>query len=80
MLSAALELHDKKAGSVMTPLSDTYMLEASLSLDKKLLREIYSKGYSRIPIFEGKRENIIGLLLTRDLILINPDKGLITIR
>jgi len=57
----------------MTPLEKVYMLEIDSQLDKELLKEIYSKGYSRIPIYEGKRENIVSVLLSRDLILINPD-------
>jgi metal transporter CNNM len=64
----------------MTPLEKVYMLEIDSLLDKDLLKEIYSKGYSRIPIYEDKRENIVSVLLSRDLILINPDKRKITIR
>lgn len=64
----------------MTPLENVYMLDIDSQLDKELLKEIYSKGYSRIPIYEGKRENIVSVLLSRDLILINPDKRKITIR
>jgi metal transporter CNNM len=80
LLHAALELHDKKANQVMTPLEDTYMLDVNTRLDKKVLKGIYSKGYSRIPVYSGHRENIVGILLARDLVLINPDKGLITIK
>lgn len=64
----------------MTPLANIYMLNIDQVINKELLREVYSKGYSRIPIFQNIRENIVGILMSRDLILINPDKYNITIR
>ena len=64
----------------MTPLEKAYMLDIDVLVDKDLLRDIYTNGYSRIPIYEGRREKIVGILLARDLILINPDKKKITIR
>jgi metal transporter CNNM len=64
----------------MTPIEDVYMLEINTPLDHKMLREIYSKGYSRIPIYENSKNNIIGILMARDLILINPDKALISLK
>lgn len=64
----------------MTPLEKVYMLEINTVLDKDLLKEIYAKGFSRIPIYEGHREKIVSVLLSRDLILINPEKRKITIK
>ena len=29
-------------------------------------------GYSRIPVYEGSKDNIIGILRARDLIIVNP--------
>jgi CBS domain containing-hemolysin-like protein len=49
------------------------MLDINSILDDKLLQKIYYENYSRIPIFEGKRENVVGILMTRDLILINKN-------
>jgi CBS domain containing-hemolysin-like protein len=81
ILTAALELHERKTFEVMKPLDGAYMLDIDLVVDKELLRTIYTKGYSRIPVYEGSRERIVGILLTRDLILINPEKNKrITIR
>lgn len=37
-------------------------------------------GFSRIPVYSGHKENIVGILLSRELILVNPKKGLITIK
>jgi CBS domain containing-hemolysin-like protein len=58
----------------MTPIEKVYMLEINVKLDKNLMREIYEKGFSRIPIYKNNRENIVGCLHARDLILLNTEK------
>ncbi len=70
MLSAALELKTTKVKDVMTPLENVFMIDINANLDTQMLKKIYAEGYSRIPVYEGSRENIIGLLLSRDLILL----------
>jgi len=80
IISAALELQEKTAGEVMTKINDVYMLDLNTQLDHHMLREIYSKGFSRIPIYDGSKDNIVGVLMARDLILINPEKSLITLK
>jgi len=64
----------------MTDIDKVYMLDINTKLDHSVLRSIYSQGFSRIPVFERSRNNIVGILMTRDLILINPDKALITLK
>merc|ERR1711957_732871 len=73
-------MQEKTAGEVMTNIDKAYMLDISTVLDHKMLREIYQKGFSRIPIYDNYKNNIVGVLMTRDLIMVNPDKGLITLR
>jgi metal transporter CNNM len=80
IITAALELQEKTAEQVMTKIDDVYMLEINTLLGHKTLREIYSKGFSRVPIYEKTKDNIVGILMSRDLILINPDKQLITLK
>ena len=80
ILIAALEISDKRAGDVMKPLDKVYMLEIDTILTKDVLRTIYQSGYSRIPIYEKERNNILGILMARELILVNPQKALISIR
>jgi len=58
----------------MADLDKVYMLEINRKLDKNLMREIYEKGYSRIPIYKNNKENIVGCLLARDLMLLNTEK------
>lgn len=73
MLDGAFDFSQKKIGQVMTPLDDVFMLEASLSLNFKILFLIFQSGHSRIPVYAGSRENIIGLVFAKDLILLDPE-------
>ncbi len=79
MLSAALDLKTKTVGDVMTPISTIFMLNINTNLNEALKRTIYEQGYSRIPIYENSRENIIGILMSRDLILANIDDNFTTL-
>jgi len=54
----------------MTPIEKVFMIDINTNLDTQMLKRIYSEGYSRIPVYEGDRGNIIGLLLARDLVLL----------
>ena len=52
-----------------------FMLDSSSHFDLNLLREIRSQGHSRIPVFHESRDNIIGILLVKNLIGMNPADG-----
>ena len=64
----------------MTPVDKAFMIDINSNLNQQQLRLIYSQGYSRIPVYEGDKENIIGLLMTRDLLLINLENSIVTLK
>ena len=49
------------------------MLSKTARLDFKTIREIFQQGFSRIPVYGQNREDILGLLLVKDLIFIDPE-------
>ncbi len=73
MMGGALDLKDKNVSDVMTAFDDMFMLESEAVLNFSTMSQIFQCGYSRIPVYEGNRNNVIGLLLTKDLILIDPE-------
>ncbi|RKP08575.1 hypothetical protein THASP1DRAFT_6021, partial [Thamnocephalis sphaerospora] len=72
IIRGALDMQGKQAGSIMT-LEDTFAISVDACLDRVLLTQIVETGHSRIPVYEGRRENIIGILLSKALILLDPD-------
>ena len=80
ILIAALDLKNRSLAQAMTPISSAFMLDINQNLDENLKKLIYQEGYSRIPIYEGVRENIVGILMARDLILTNIDNTLFSIK
>ena len=73
IISGALEFRNKTAEDVMTNFSDVYCLDIEGVLDFRTTREIYESGFSRIPVYEGDKQNIVGLLYVRDLAFVDPD-------
>ncbi|XP_026060177.1 metal transporter CNNM2-like [Carassius auratus] len=73
IIQGALELRTKTVEDVMTPLRDCFMIAGDASLDFNSMSEIMESGYTRIPVFEGDRSNIVDLLLVKDLAFVDPD-------
>ena len=73
VMRGALEMKEKRVREVMTPLEDVYMLPESTRLSFKVVREIFEQGFSRVPVFRGERQRIVGLLFVKDLIFVDPE-------
>lgn len=80
VIEGALRFDDKTVQDVMTPLDKVYMLEEDDLLDYDTIADIYRAGHSRIPVHKtNDRGNMIGVLFTRDLILLDPDVSPFTV-
>ena len=73
MLTGALEYKEKRVSDVMTTLDKVFMVNVHTRLTFTVLMSIYKSGFTRIPVYEFSRDNIVGILFTKDLILIDPD-------
>jgi metal transporter CNNM len=73
IIDGAFKFRDMMVRDVMTPVASVFMLPASERLTYKTLSEIFKSGYSRIPVYGNDRTDIIGLVLTKDLIFLDPD-------
>ena len=73
ILLGALSFSDKKVKEIMTPKNVVYSLNEDEILDESLLEEIKKTGFSRIPVYQEKEDNIVGVLNVKSLI--NLDEG-----
>jgi len=67
MLENILRMADLTAGDVMVAVKRMDLLDIDAAYED-LLAVVISTGHSRFPVFEGSRENIIGILLAKDLL------------
>ena len=68
------EMTDKRAAGVMSPLPDVFMVPRSMPYDELAARyRLYRK--SRIPVYEGERLNIVGVLHFKDLLRPMAESG-----
>ena len=67
MLEGVIRIADMTAGDVMvaTPRMDVLDIDAPFD---ELLHLVIDTAHSRFPVFESERENIIGILLAKDLL------------
>src|SRR5690554_4510826 len=68
MLSGALDVANQTVADIMVPRSKMDMLDIARPLSE-ILPEIIETGHSRFPVYEDDRDNIVGILLSKDLLL-----------
>ncbi|MGL4808335.1 MAG: CBS domain-containing protein, partial [Giesbergeria sp.] len=67
MLERVIRMADMTAGDVMVaaPRMDVINIDAPYD---EMLHLIISTAHSRFPVYQGERENIIGILMAKDLL------------
>ncbi|KAL2099778.1 hypothetical protein ACEWY4_004172 [Coilia grayii] len=66
-------LRTKTVEDILTPLKDCFMLPSTAVLDFGTMSEIMQSGYTRVPVYEEERSNIIEILYVKDLALVDPE-------
>ena len=67
MLEGVIRMADMTAGDVMVATPRMDLLDIDAPYDD-LLALVIDTGHSRFPVYEDKRDNIIGILLAKDLL------------
>ncbi|MDR3452594.1 MAG: transporter associated domain-containing protein [Rhodoferax sp.] len=67
MLEGVIRMADMTAGDVMVAATRMDLIDIDAPFDE-LLHEVIQTAHSRFPVFEGEKENIIGILLAKDLL------------
>ena len=66
MISSIFELGDKEVREVMIPRTDIVALDVTTP-PNEVLEQITRVGHSRLPVYEGSADDIIGILYVKDL-------------
>nr|MBA2601892.1 HlyC/CorC family transporter [Actinomycetota bacterium] len=67
LIHSVFEFGDTVVREVMVPRTDMIVLRSDASIDEAL-ETIVKAGYSRIPLYEGDTDNIVGVLYAKDLL------------
>lgn len=67
MLDGIFKMSEKKVYEIMTPRTDAICIESQQTI-QEAIELINQHGHSRIPIYEEKIDNIIGILYAKDLL------------
>ncbi|MHB9028756.1 MAG: hemolysin family protein, partial [Candidatus Latescibacterota bacterium] len=68
MIQSVLSFYDTTAREVMVPRIDVVAADVSTPIDE-LITLFRKEGHSRIPIFEGRIDNIVGVMYSKDLLI-----------
>lgn len=74
IISNVMEFRDVGVAAIMTPRTEVIGLEVGENLDEAT-RTLAESGHSRIPVFEGTLDTIIGVLTARDVVLAAAEKS-----
>ena len=66
MITSIFAISEKPVHEVMVPRTDIVAIDVDTPAEE-ILRDITKVGHSRIPVFEGSPDNIIGILYVKDL-------------
>ena len=75
IIRGALQLSEKRVGTIMTPIDQVYWLKPQDIIDDKLIDDIKASGRSRIPILNSAKTICFGVLLVKDLVDIDFDEN-----
>ena len=72
MIHSILDFGDTVARKVMTPRIDMTAVESGCSLND-IIAKVEISGHSRIPVYEGDLDNILGIVHAKDLLTLVPN-------
>ncbi|TWT14234.1 hemolysin family protein [Streptococcus sp. sy010] len=67
MLQGVFSLDETMAREVMVPRTDAFMVDINDDTTE-LIKEILKENYSRIPVYDGDKDKIIGLIHTKNIL------------
>lgn len=74
MIEGVLQVAELSAGDIMVPRTRMDVVDVSRPLDE-LIAYVVRTGRSRFPVVDGDRDNVIGILHTKDLLGLYAGRG-----
>lgn len=74
MVQGVFSLDTKVAREVMVPRPDAFMINIEYNVSDNIVK-VLSENYSRIPVYENDKDNIIGILHTKRLLCAGYKQG-----
>lgn len=65
MIESVMEFSQTRAGEIMTPRTDIFALPVDTPLTDAI-EQLVDAGHTRIPVFEGDLDHIVGILYAKD--------------
>ena len=66
MIEGIFDFDNTVAKEVMTPRTEAFVIDIDTSVEE-VIKEVLVEQYSRVPVYEGDMDNIIGILYMKDL-------------
>lgn len=79
LISSILEFTDTTAKEIMVPRPDIVALDINTSRDV-LVSKVIEEGYSRLPVYDGSIDVIIGIIYSKDLLSLLEHRDLIILQ
>ncbi len=67
LIHNVLDFGDLTVGNLMTPERNVFAVPVAMPL-ARIVETVSKQRYSRVPVYRGRRDNVIGILLAKDLV------------
>ena len=67
LIENVFQFNDRMVKQIMVPRTKLSALDVNAP-EESILETVFSEGYSRLPVFEGNIDNIVGVLYVKDLL------------
>jgi putative hemolysin len=79
LIKSILQFSDITAKEIMVPRLDIVALDLTMSRDV-LVRKVIEEGYSRLPVYRGTIDHIVGVVYSKDLLSLLEHRALIILQ
>jgi CBS domain containing-hemolysin-like protein len=79
MIASVITLDEMEAREVMTPRTEMFALPVNLTC-QEAAKQIAQSGHSRVPIYEGGLDDIVGILCAKDLLDLTESSAQASVR